>query len=55
MKEKKDAVTLEAFFYLAFPLFSLFSLSVTRAFPFTYKRGNRMPHEREEGHIVEQA
>ena len=45
IKEMKDAVTLEAFFSLAFLLFSLF-LSVTCAFPFTYKRKSRMPHER---------
>ena len=35
----KDAMTLEAFFSLAFLLLSL-SLSITCAFPFTYKRGS---------------
>jgi len=42
MKEK-DPAALEAFFSLAFLLF----LSVTCAFPFTYKRGSRTPHEGE--------
>ena len=45
MKEKKDAAALEAFFSVAFPLFSLFSVSVTSVFPFTYKRASRTPQE----------
>ena len=43
-KEKKDSATLEAFFSLVLFLFLL----CNPRFSFAYKRGSRVPHEREE-------
>ena len=51
MKEKKDPAALEAFFSLAFLLF----LSVTCAFPFTYKRGKQDAQRRGNEHMAERA
>ena len=42
MKEKKDQVTLEAFFSLVLLNFLL----CNPRFPLAYKRGSRAPHER---------
>ena len=44
MKEKKDPVTLEAFFSLVLLLFLLRN----PRFPFAYKRESRAPHEKGE-------
>ena len=42
MKEKKDPAILESFLSLVLLLF----LRCNPRFPFTYKRGSRVPHER---------